>query len=81
MTVERIKWSHAGFRKLLRSREVMSDLIERGERVKARSGPGFETSAVTGRNRARVSVATGTPEAMVDNARNNTLIRSLDAGR
>lgn len=81
MAVERIKWNSGGFRKLLRSREVMSNLLERGGRIAAHAGPGVEASPFTGRNRARVSVATETPEATAENARNNTLIRSLDAGR
>lgn len=81
MAIERIKWKHNGFRQLLKSREVMSDLIARGEKIAAAAGAGYEQAPFTGKNRARVSVATATPAAILENAKNNTLIRSLDRGR
>ena len=81
MGIERIKWNIAGFKALRNERGVMSDLIERGQAIVSASGSGFKIVPVSGKNRARVSVLTDTPEAKIDNAKNNTLIRNLDAGR
>ena len=80
MDIERIKWKRQGFRELLRSRPVMSDLMRRGQAIATQSGPGYVASPFTGRNRSRVSIVTDTPEAIEDNARRNTLIRNMDAG-
>lgn len=80
MDIERIKWRRQGFREILRSRAVMSDLMHRGQAIAAQSGPGYVASPFTGRNRGRVSVAADTPQAIEDNARRNTLIRNMDAG-
>ena len=46
------------------------------------AGEGYEVrSTESPRNRARTSVVTVTPRAMADNARNQTLLRALDANR
>lgn len=81
MSVERIKWKMNGFRELRKSREVMADLIKRGDAIVTASGPGYDKSPYTGRNRARVSVTTDTRESEMDNATRNTLINNLNAGR
>lgn len=79
MAVERIKWNMKGFRDLRRSREVMSDLIKRGKVIADSAGAGYEVTPYTGKNRGRVSVITASPEAVLDNATNNTLVRSIGA--
>lgn len=81
MAIERIKWNIKAFKALRRSPEVMSDLIARGSKVADAAGPGFEISPVTGKNRGRVSVRTATAEAREENARTNSLVRAIDAGR
>lgn len=81
MSVDKIKWNIEGFKALRKSPEVMSDLIARGNKVADAAGPGFEISPVTGKNRGRVSVRTATAEAREDNARSNSLVRAIDAGR
>jgi hypothetical protein len=81
MQVDKIKWNLAGFKALRKERGVMSDLIDRGQAIAAAAGDGVEAEPFTGRNRARVSVLTATVEAARKNARDNTLIRALDAGR
>lgn len=81
MGIDRIKWNIAGFRALNNERGVMADLIRRAERVAAAAGPGVVVTPRSGKRRARVTVSTGTPEAVRRNAREQTLIRALDAGR
>lgn len=83
MAKPQIKWNLKGFRVLRTDPKVRADLEARAERIADAAGEGYVTdSGITrGRGRARASVRTGTPESMEDNAKNNTLIRSLDRGR
>lgn len=83
MAKTRVDWNMKGFRELRTDPGVLKDMQDRAARIAAAAGPGYETdSGITrGRGRARASVRTGTSEAAVDNAQNNTLLRSLDAGR
>lgn len=81
MGIERIKWRMKGFKELRKSREIMSDLIKRGKAIESDAGPGYIAAPFTGRTRGRVSVMTEDEAAREDNARNNTLIRALDAGK
>ncbi len=80
-----IKWSIKGFKELRRDPGVVNDLNERGMRVRDAAGPGYVMEGHQGRSRPsgrwRVTVRTGTPAAILDNAQNNTLIRALEAGR
>lgn len=71
----------AAIGKLLESPAVKADLKRRADRIAAAAGPGFEASVVSGRNRARASVITATPEARLAEARDHVLLRALDAGR
>ena len=66
---------------ILKSDRVRSDIERRTEAVAARAGEGYEPSVQTGRNRVRGSVITDTFEARVDNGKNHTLLRALDAAR
>ena len=77
----RIVWRLAGFREIRTSPGVTADISARVERIEAACGEGYEGETTSGRNRARGGVFTATAEAMVDNARNNTLVRNLGAGR
>lgn len=80
MSIERLKWKHKGFEEILKSRGVMSDLIRRGRAIESASGAGYKMTPFTTKARSRVSVITDTPEAMEDNARNQTLLRNFGAG-
>lgn len=80
MAKTRIKWRVAGFRELRLEPGVIADLEERAEAVAAAAGDGYEASAMAGKNRGRASVITADYAAMRDNAKNQTLLRSLDAG-
>ena len=76
----RIKWNVKAFRELRLESGVIADLEDRAERVAAAAGDGYEASAMAGKNRGRASVVTGDYAAMRDNAKHQTLLRSLDAG-
>lgn len=77
----RVKMNIAGARAIRNSAEVEGDLMRRAQAIEAAAGPGYEASSQTGRTRARASVITADFEAIRDNAKNNTLLKSLDRGR
>lgn len=77
----KIKWNVKAFRELRLEPGVIADLEKRAEAVAAAAGDGYEASAMAGKNRGRASVITANYAAIRDNARNQTLLRSLDAGR
>lgn len=78
----RIVFRPAAFRELRTSAAAIADVTGRAESVAAAAGDGFDVLPVQSpRNRAHALVATTTYEAMKRNAAENTLLRSLDAGR
>lgn len=77
----RIKYNLDAFEEIRRSPGVTADVNSRAARVAAAAGEGYESSPYHGRTRNRASVITATHKARLDNAKNNTLLRSLDAGR
>lgn len=78
-----IKWNPNAMRELRTSPEVLADVEARAERVAAACGPGYVTQSEIsgGRGRARAVVITGDMDAIRDNARRNTLVANIDAGR
>lgn len=81
MSKVRVKVHSAAARSLLNSGEVKADLGRRAGAISAAAGEGYQASVQAGRNRARASVITGDYQSIKDNAKNNTLLRSLDRGR
>lgn len=75
-----IKWNMRGFRELRFDPAVKAEILARGERMAAAAGDGYVADPYDGRNRPRVSVRTDNFAAMRDNAKNNTLLRSINAG-
>lgn len=84
MAKPKIKWRIAGFAEIRNAPGVFDNLQDRAEAVAADAGDGYEArpaeSGKGKRGRGRAAVLTGTAEARIDNARNQTLLRSLDAG-
>lgn len=70
-----------GFEELRRHPAVAADVNARAARIAAAAGEGYEASPYEGKTRHRASVMTVGAKAMVDNARNNTLLGAVDAGR
>ena len=78
----KIKLNNAAFRALRTSEAVQADLAERAKRIAEAAGEGFAVGdGESARNRARASVVAVSPAAREKNARENTLLRALDAGR
>lgn len=77
----KLRWNMAGFRELRTSARVRADILRRARNVAAVAGDGYRADPSDTRNRARAAVVTDSDAAKADNARNQTLLRALDAGR
>lgn len=88
MAKPRIKWNVQGFYELRSEPGVVADLEARAEAVAAAAGESgfhYETGSQQGakkpQGRWRTSVVTADFDAILDNARHQTLLKALDAGR
>ncbi|MGW4718876.1 hypothetical protein [Nocardia sp. NPDC004260] len=86
MPLARVRHKIEGYYALRSEPGVRADLEARGRRALAQAGgtaAGYAMDARQGRKRPqgrwRVSIRTDTHQAMLDNARNNTLLRALGA--
>ncbi len=77
----RIKWNRGAFRELRLEPGVQNYINQLAAEIAARAGDGYEVSHWQGKNRSRASVYTDTFSARYDNARNQTLLRALDAAQ
>ena len=81
----KIKWNVKGFYDLRSEPGIVKDLEARAEAIASAAGDGYEVGSRQGQivkqGRWRASVVTGDFDAILDNARNNTLLKSLDAGK
>lgn len=78
----RLKFNVNGFRALRTDPKVQAEIRRRAERVAAAAGPGVEVLPIaTPRNRARALVGPVTSEAARRVAKDNSLIRALEAGK
>lgn len=78
----RLVFNRNAFREIRLQPKVQDNMFERAERIAEACGEGF-TAVRTAkpRNRARAAVVTTSIEAINRNARENTLVNNLDAGR
>lgn len=82
MADPKIRINSAAARKILQSKKVQEDLLARADRIAAGCAlEGYMTDVKAGKNRARAAVFTGDAEAIMDNARNSTLLKNIDRGR
>jgi hypothetical protein len=73
---EKLKLNRKAVRDLLKDPDLEKHLRGIADRIAARAGDGFRASSMIGRNRARASVITVTPEAMRAEAKNGTLSKA-----
>lgn len=76
MTV-RVVLKTEGVRELLRSPDMLAVCVGHANKIAARAGEGFEVDSMIGRNRARATVGTATVPAMIRQARDHVLERSI----
>ncbi len=81
----KVKINSSGARQLLNSTAVQGELLKRAEKIKARTdgmGSGKYTADVQpGKNRAHAMVKTTDIISKRSNAKHNTLLKSMDAGK
>ncbi len=80
-----VKMNGAGARNILNSNEVQNDLLKRAQRMKARADSFddaiYSADVQPGRTRAHAMVKTTDIVSIRSNAKNNSLLKSVDAGR
>lgn len=87
MAKVKVRMNRQGCIALRNSSEVQADLLERAQRIKARAdsmGSGrYEADVQPGKTRAHAMVKTprGDFRTMASQAKHNTLLKSMDAGR
>lgn len=77
----RLVLNFKAFSEIRTSPEVTEELQHRAEKIRAACGDDYEFSDASGPSRSRFHVYTATPEAMASNAKHNTLIKNIGAGR
>ena len=75
------KPSRKGMAKLVTLPGLLPELQRRVDRIAAASGEGFYPHVNKGSKRHRGAVVAGHPKAARRNRRDNTLLRSMNAGR
>ena len=84
MAKPKIKWNIPAFAELRNAPGVLDDLQERADAIANAAGEGYESRPAEAgkgkRGRGRAAVLTADFNAVRDNAKNQTLLRSLDAG-
>jgi hypothetical protein len=81
----KVVMNHAGSAEILNSSEVQGELLRRAQAIKARAdsmGSGtYEADVQPGKARAHAMIKTTDALSVRSNAKHNTLLKSLDAGR
>lgn len=83
-----IKLNRAALREILKSDPLKTELFRRAELIREACDPdghlgedAYVAVSSKGRNRARASVIAVTAHARNSNAKHNTLVRAIDAGK
>ena len=69
--------NRAGVRELLQSQEMMSICKGYADNAVSKLGEGYESSAMTGRNRVNASVKAVSYKARKENHRDNTILKAV----
>lgn len=81
----KVLMNHVAARDILNSEAVQRDLLARAERIRDHAesiGSGeYHADVQPGRNRAHAMVRTTDARSIVSNAKHNSLLKSIDAGR
>ena len=72
-----IQLDSTGIQALLKSQEIVDVLQAQADNIRAQLGTQYQTSQHIGKTRANVSVYTEDPDALQDNATNNTMLKAM----
>ena len=85
MSKVKVKMNIPGCIKYRNSESVQNDLLGRAQRITSQAetfGTGlYDADVQPGKTRAHAMVKTSGPRSMASNAKHNSLLKSLDAGR
>ena len=76
----RVKLNRKGVGRLAKGSEALAMVERIAKQIAETAGEGFEYDARLGTNRARASVVTATREAMLKEAKNRILTKSVASG-
>lgn len=76
-----VKMNPSGARELMNSPEVQDLLLDAANRIRDAAGRGYEADVQAGRNRAHAMVKSTDYRSMFVQARDNRLLKSIDAAR
>ncbi|QOW64958.1 hypothetical protein IDM48_11560 [Rothia amarae] len=76
-----LKLNRKGVGEILRSPELRKVALDRAQKIANASGEGYAATSRIGSKRARASVFTESREARLDNAKRQTILRNVGAGR
>lgn len=79
----KFKVNYQGVGELLKSTEIQNEVERRANNIASTAGEGWEVEPRMSAKGDRVAVVvfTNDPKAQRDNAKNHTLVKSIDAGR
>lgn len=77
MTKVKIVLNRSGVRELLKSEEMMSIVKQHADETKKALRDGYVVTTQVGRNRVNAEIATETIQSMVDNSKNNSILKAL----
>lgn len=84
MAKVKVKWRRGVFAEIRTLPAVLSELDDMAGAIAGRAGDGFESRSAAptgGKIRGRAAVVTASMKAIRRNARDMTLLKSMDAGR
>lgn len=73
----KIVLNSSGIKQMMKSQEMQNICTEIAYRAKAKLGDGYEVTYRKGKTRVNASIGAVTPEAISENKKNNTLLKSL----
>lgn len=77
----KIEWNIRAFQEIRRLPKVDEMLRQSVEAIAAACGEGYDAHVEAGKTRSRGSVVTSSVPAMIDNGKNNTLLKNIGRGR
>lgn len=77
MAKVKVVLNRSGVRELLKSDEMMSIVKQHADDTKQALRDGYVVTTQVGRNRVNAEIATETIKAMVDNSKNNSILKAL----
>ena len=73
----KVKMNHKGMRELLKSEEIQAYLKSEADAIRDICGDGYVSDIYVGKGRANASVTAESFKVLLDNSKNNTLLKAV----